>query len=144
MEQDETAALVADLRVAIAKLSRRMRAQTAGYDLTRSQTAVLSLLDSDGPATSTELARAQGITPQSMGAIVAALLESGYLTKSPDPRDGRKTVLSLSPSTVESLKTGRLAKEDFLVGLVDGNFDDADKLRLADAITVLQRLADAT
>jgi DNA-binding MarR family transcriptional regulator len=144
MAIDETNQLVVDLRVAIAKLSRRLRAQTPGNDLTRSQSTVISLLDADGPATGTELARAQGITPQSMGTIVAALLDSGYITKSPDPRDGRKTVLSLSESTIDQLATGRLAKEDFLVGLIDNSFDSADRRRLADAIALLQRLADAT
>jgi DNA-binding MarR family transcriptional regulator len=139
---DETAGLVVDLRVAVGKLARRMREQTPGNDLTHSQSAVIALLDSNGPSTSTELARARGITPQSMGTIVNALLEDGYIVKTPDPRDGRKTLLSLSESTVQQVATGRLAKEDFLSNLIDTNFDDADRKQLREAITLLRRIAD--
>ena len=143
MAQDDTSRLVVDLRVAIGKLSRRMRAQTAGYDLTRSQTAVLSLLDSDGPATSTELARAQGIRPQSMGAIVAALEALGLVVGRPDPGDGRKTLLRISDKATEMYTTGRLAKEDWLGQAIARTLTADEIEQLAESLDLLRRIGQA-
>ncbi|BDZ52177.1 hypothetical protein GCM10025867_44180 [Frondihabitans sucicola] len=143
MAHDDTAQLATDLRVAVGKVTRRLREQTPGSDLTHSQLAVVSLLESGGPATSTELAKARGMTPQSMGTIVAVLLDSGYVEKSSDPRDGRKSVLSLSDEARRQIASGRLAKEDFLAHLIETTFDAGDRRRLADAIALLRRVAEA-
>ena len=50
-------------------------------------------LEKDGPATASSLARAEGMRPQSMGAVVAALESAGLMRGAPDPTDG---VLSFS------------------------------------------------
>ena len=105
-------ALAVDLRVVLGQLVRRLREQTSAGDLTRSQTSVLARLERDGPATSTDLARAEGVRPQSMSTIVAALEDAGLISGADDPNDGRKTVLSLTDAAREQYATGRLAKQD--------------------------------
>src|SRR5579875_1550966 len=92
----QAAALATELRVLASKLKRWLREQGAAGDLTGSQVAVLSRLERDGPATVAELARAEGMRPQSMGAITAALEAAGHIQGSPDPKDGRRTILSLT------------------------------------------------
>ena len=64
---------------------RRLRQLRPDGELTLSQTSALVRLDRDGPATSSELAAREGIRPQSMGAIVAALCERGLVARDPDP-----------------------------------------------------------
>ena len=88
-----TAALAAELRVLVGQLKRRLREQSSLGDLTESQIAVLRRLDSEGPATVTTLARAEGMRPQSMGANIAALEAAGLVSGAPDPNDGRQTML---------------------------------------------------
>ena len=66
-------AAVSDFGHAVGLLVRRVRAAAASHDLSWSESAVLARLDRDGPATTADLARAEGITPQSMGTIVATL-----------------------------------------------------------------------
>jgi len=105
-----TSALAADLRVLISQLKRRLREQATLGDLTESQIAVLRRLDSDGPATVTTLARAEGMRPQSMGANVAALQAAGLISGSPDPNDGRQTILSLTAACRQKVKAGRAAR----------------------------------
>src|SRR5277367_5231656 len=95
MDDAHLLALAGDLRAVIGQLKRRLREQAGWGDLTWSQTSVLSRLDREGPATVTTLARVEGMRPQSMGAIVSALQAAGLVTGSPDPTDGRQTVLSL-------------------------------------------------
>ena len=83
-------------------------------DVTPSQRATLLRLQRDGPATATQLALAENMRPQSMGAIVSALEAAGLVTGAPDPADGRKTILSLTPACIEWVKAGRAAREDWL------------------------------
>jgi len=64
---------VIDLTQAIGLLVRRVRAAAASHDLSLTESAVMARLDRDGPATTADLARAEGMKPQSMGATVAAL-----------------------------------------------------------------------
>ena len=67
------AALAAELRAAVGKLKRRLRAQASVGDLPPSQMSVLRHLDKNGSSTTSSLARLEGMRPQSMASIVSAL-----------------------------------------------------------------------
>lgn len=135
-------ALAGELRVVVGQLKRRLREQTFLGDLTWTQTRVLSRLDSDGPATVTALARAEGIRPQSMGETVAALKTAGLVTGAPDPSDGRQTVLSLTPACVEAIKSGRAAREDWLFRTIRSKLAPAEQDQLAAVVGLLKRLVE--
>lgn len=135
------AAVARELRVTLGQLLRRLRAQAEGSDLTKSQSSVLGRLERDGPATATALARAEGVRQQSMTAIVAALVDAGLVTGSPDPADGRKTILALTEEAREQYRTGRLAKEDWLTTAITGTLSPAELEQLAASIALLKRLA---
>ncbi|WP_144753057.1 MarR family winged helix-turn-helix transcriptional regulator [Curtobacterium pusillum] len=74
-------------------------------DVTASQSAALGRLIRDGATTTAELARAEGVRPQSMGATVQSLVDLGLATRDPDPEDGRRTIVSATDA-------GRAARED--------------------------------
>jgi DNA-binding MarR family transcriptional regulator len=74
-------------------------------DVTASQSAALGRLIRDGGTTTAELARAEGVRPQSMGATVQALVDLGLVTREPDPGDGRRTIVSATDA-------GRTAREE--------------------------------
>src|ERR1700726_2236829 len=114
MDDAYSLALAGDLRVVIGKLRRGLRKQASFGDLTWSQTSVLSRLDREGPATVTALARAEGMRPQSMGANVSALEAAGLVSGTPDPNDGRQTILALTPACRKRITAGRAAREDWL------------------------------
>lgn len=136
-------AVAAQLRVAVVHLLRRLREQAAGSDLTKSQSSVLARLETLGSATATELAKAEGMRPQSMAAIVAALQSFGLVAGAPDPSDGRKTVLSLTEKAREEFRTGRLAKEDWLTSALTSALTPEEIARVADAVPLLRRIAQA-
>ena len=98
IDAGRASALAAELHALAGKLKRRLREQASAGDLTPSQTAVLVHLDRDGPTTVTALARSEGVRSQSMGATIAVLEAAGLVTGSPDPKDGRQTILSLTPA----------------------------------------------
>jgi DNA-binding MarR family transcriptional regulator len=133
-------ALAAELRVLAGQLRRRLREQASLGDFTDSQIAVLRRLDSDGPATVTALARAEGMRPQSMGANVAALEAAGLISGTPDPNDGRQTILSLTAACRQKVKAGRTAREDWLFRAIRTNLAPAEQADLARAVELLKRL----
>src|SRR6201989_1718858 len=89
-------AIAADRRLSIGLLLRRLRQIPTGDELTLSESAALARLDRGGPATAAELARAEQISPQSMGATLGALQERGLIERAPDPKDGRRMILTLT------------------------------------------------
>jgi DNA-binding MarR family transcriptional regulator len=142
MDEAQALALAVDLRVVISQLRRRLREQASFGDLTFSQMSVLSRLDREGPATVTSLARAEGMRPQSMGAIVSALQAAGLVSGSPDPKDGRQTILSLTPSCQEWIKAGRAAREDWLFRAIQSKLSPDAQEILATAVELLKHLAE--
>lgn len=136
-------AIAGELRVQLGRLIRRLREQADMGDVTPSQRAALLRLQRDGPATATQLALAENMRPQSMGAIVSALEAAGLVSGAPDPADGRKTILSLTPACIEWVKAGRAAREDWLSRAMHKTLSSAEQQELARAVQLLKRLADA-
>lgn len=135
--------VAADLRVALSQLVRRLRQQSSIGDFTRSQLSVLARLDREGPTTMTTLARAEGIRPQSMGAIVSVLDAAGLVAGTPDPSDGRKTVLSLTDTAREQFTSDRLAREDWLFRAIRTELSQSEQDELARLAELLRRLASS-
>ncbi len=136
-------ALAAQLRVSIGQLRRRMREQAQPGEFSASQKAVVLRLESGGAATVTTLARAEGMRPQSMGAIVAALASAGLVRGKSDPADGRQTLWSLTSDCREWIKAGRAAREDWLYRSIQNTLTPAEQALLANALVLLERLIDA-
>src|ERR1700722_13164267 len=141
-DQPALTALAGELRVVIGKLVRRAREQSTAGDFTHAQKSVLLRLERDGPATVSMLARAEGVRPQSMRITVAALEAAGAVRGKSDPQDGRQTFLSLTPSFVKLLKTGRAAKEDWLIRALEAQLVPGEHEQLAAAVKLLSKLAD--
>lgn len=143
VDSAQTMALIGDMRVVLSKLVRRLREHAQTTDLTSSQRSVLLHLEREGSATVTTLARAGGMRPQSMGAIVSALQAAGLVSGAPHPNDGRQTVLSLTPSCRKKMKASRTAKEDWLLHAIQNQLDAREQEKLAVGIDLLRRLADS-
>ena len=136
-------ALAGELRLLISQLRHRLHEQTHPGAYTWSQVSVLIRLERDGPATVSALARAEGVKPQSMGATVATLEAAGLVKGSPDPADGRQTILSLTDTCRELIKATRAAKEDWLFRAIQTKLSPAEQKELATALELLKRLADS-
>ena len=71
--------IAAELRVSIGLLVRRLRQVPVKGGLTLSETSALARLDRGGPTTPGELAKQEQISPQSIGATLAALQARGLI-----------------------------------------------------------------
>jgi DNA-binding MarR family transcriptional regulator len=135
-----TSALAEDLRLLIGTLKRRLREQGQREDLPPSQVAILLRLEKDGPATVSSLARSEGMRPQSMSSAIAALEAAGLVRGTPDPDDGRQTIMSLTDSCRERLRTGRAARQDWLSRTIAARLSAREQDELATAVGLLKRL----
>jgi DNA-binding MarR family transcriptional regulator len=140
--ESQLAALADELRIAVTKLIRRWREQANVGDFTNAQKAVITRLERDGPATVSMLARAEGVRPQSMRMTVSALETAGVVIGKPDPKDGRQTFLSLAPSFLKVVKTGRAARQDWLFRALEVQLTPREHEQLAAAVKLVSRLAD--
>ena len=141
-QAERASALAVELRAVLGKLKRKLRQQGERSDLTPSQISVLLRLEKDGPAAVSSLARAEGMRPQSMSAIVTSLLDAGLLSGSPDPNDGRQTLMSLSRRCQKLLTEGRAARQDWLTTTIQKKLSSQDQEKLATAVHLLTRLVE--
>jgi DNA-binding MarR family transcriptional regulator len=136
--------IAADLHVSVGMLLRKLRqVQGDDSDLTLPQTSALARLDRHGPATSSELAKAEQISPQSMGTTLSTLEERGLIVRTADPLDGRRAVLHLSRRGLDVLRRRRGARTNQLSQALSATFSDVELRRLAAAAPLLERLAEA-
>ena len=136
-------ALASELRILISQLRHRLREQAHLGDYTWSQISALIRLERDGPTTVSALARAEGVRQQSMGTTISALQNAGLVQGSPDPADGRQTILSLTDACREMIKAKRAAKQDWLFRAIQTKLSSEEQEKLAAALEMLKRIADS-
>jgi DNA-binding MarR family transcriptional regulator len=134
--------LAAELRAAMGRLTRLLREHAPKGELTQSQLFALGRLEREGPQTVTALARAEGVRPQSMGATVAPLQDMGLVAASPDPADGRQTILEATETARQLVKAHRAARESWLLSAIASRLTQKEQQELARAVTLLQHLAE--
>lgn len=135
-------AVVVELRSLLGQFRRRLKQQADPGDFSLAQTGAIRHLI-DAPAlTGTELAQAEGMKPQSMGAILASLEERGTVVAAPDPADGRKTLWSLSDEARRTISETRALKEDWLARIIAAKLDDSEQRELARGVELLGRLLE--
>jgi DNA-binding MarR family transcriptional regulator len=131
---------VTRLRVALARLSRRLRRhELAG--LTPTQLAALATVGTSGPMRLGDLAAAEGIAPSTLTRLVTALEDSGYVRRFPDPSDARASTLAITPHGQEALERIRTESTLMLTASLE-LLTPAQRSTLAEALPVLEQLAE--
>ncbi|HEX4288270.1 MAG TPA: MarR family transcriptional regulator, partial [Trebonia sp.] len=131
---------VTRLRVALARLSRRLRRhELAGLTLT--QLAALSTVEQAGPLRLGDLAAAEGIAPSTLTRLVAALEELGYVRRDADPKDARASTLAITVLGHETLERLRAENSALLAQRVM-LLSPEQRFALAAALPALEALAD--
>ncbi|GGM13183.1 MarR family winged helix-turn-helix transcriptional regulator [Nakamurella endophytica] len=132
---------VAALRHAVLIISRRMRHQQEGTELSPSEAAVLGRISREGPVTPGALARAEHVQPPSMTRIVERLEARGFIRRDPHPDDRRQVLLRRTPEGEEFIERSRRLRTAWLADHV-GRLDADQQRLLAAATPALSALAD--
>jgi DNA-binding MarR family transcriptional regulator len=144
MSEDVDVGQVAEaLRVGIGLLVRRLRQLQVDGELTMPETSALARLDRGGPATSSALAKVEQISPQSMGATLSGLQARGLVERRPDPDDGRRVVLSVTPAGLQLLGSRRTARTEKLAEALSDGFSPTELRALMTAVPLIERLAQS-
>ena len=130
-----------DLIQTMGLLVRRVRAAAASQELSLTESAVLARLARYGPSTTADLARAEGMRPQSMGTTVAALEEMGMVERKPHPVDGRQANIELTAKGAATRKSAKDAKRMWLAQAV-AQLDESERETLFAAGEIIKRLVE--
>jgi DNA-binding MarR family transcriptional regulator len=131
--------LGSQLRLAVLRLSRRLRQQTAG-DITASQLSALSAVAKHGEVSLGELAAIERIAPPSMTRIAASLEEQGLVERRVDAADRRVARVVVSPAGEALLAENRTRRDAFLAARLQ-DLTPEERAILAKAVPLLERLA---
>jgi DNA-binding MarR family transcriptional regulator len=141
MPQKTLETSVIDFTHAIGLLFRRVRAAAASHELSLTESAVMGRLAREGPSTTADLARAEKMKPQSMGATIAALEEMGLVARKPHPTDGRQVNIELTAKGVAVRKGVVDAKRTWVAGAI-AQLNEAERETLFKAGDIIKRLVE--
>jgi DNA-binding MarR family transcriptional regulator len=120
-------------------LGRRLRATRRDRDLTPAKLLVLGLLRRDGGTLPKEIAARLGVKPQSLTRALADLDRRGFIARSTDAADGRRTPLTLTRAGDAALTRDLRLRRERLARAIATLSPEAQEL-LATASTVLDHL----
>jgi len=106
----------AQLRMAIVRTARRLRQEAAAEasGLTPTSTATLASIEHHGPLTPSELADIERVKRPTMTRALGCLEREGLIERTPDPADGRSSLISVSAAGRERLRRLRGRKNAYL------------------------------
>ncbi|WP_315095705.1 MarR family transcriptional regulator [uncultured Cellulomonas sp.] len=137
-----SSALAGELRIAVGRASRRIRAERGEAGLTDPQFNVLAWLTKDGALTPGQLAERERIQPPSMTRTVNGLAELGLVAKTEHPTDGRQVVVTLTDAGVAEVNETRRRRDAWLAERLS-NMTKDERTLLADAAELLRRIASS-
>src|SRR5438105_9546206 len=105
--------LAASLRLAVARLARRLR-QQAEAGISPSMFSALSTIERHGPMTLSELAAHERVQPPTITAVAGRLESAGLIERETDPKDRRVSRISLSRQGAKLLEGARSRKTAYL------------------------------
>ena len=134
---------VEDFAMALGLLVRRIRADAPPElrEFSWTQKAVLRRLEKDGPATSADLARAEGVKPQSMGTALGLLEKMGLVERKPHPTDGRQINMKLTARGITLRRNIKKATNAWLSRVI-AELDRQEQITLFKAGELFKRMAE--
>lgn len=132
----------AALRLAVARIARRLRQTHAVGDVTLSEVSVLARLSRDGADSPGALAELERVRPQAMATTLAALEERGLVRRRQDSADGRRAVMTVTEAGRQVLMDRRSESVQRLTTVLDEEFTAAERRKLVAVLPLLDRLAE--
>jgi DNA-binding MarR family transcriptional regulator len=143
LAQKSNEVAVEDFYMALGLLLRRIRAGTPPelQEFSSTQKAVLVRLERNGPATSADLARAEGVRPQSMSTALGLLEKKGLVERKAHPTDGRQINIKLTARGITLRRNAKEATHGWLSRAI-AELDRQDQITLFKAGELFKRMAE--
>lgn len=139
MPSTNAAVLGGELRLALTRISRRLRAERGEADLPEGQFSVLTTLHHHGELSPGSLAQHEGVKPPSMTRAVNTMAELGLVEKVEHPSDGRQVVVRLTERGRREVEETRRRRDAWLAQQLKALTPDERQV-LAQAAELLTRI----
>lgn len=130
------------LRIAVARLSRRLRAEKEDDELSDTQTSTLAFLVREGSGTIGRLSEHERVKPPSMNRTVNHLEEAGYVERTADADDGRKVVVVPTEAGRQLVAETRRRRDAWLHQRLR-RLTPEQRAVLAEAAAIMREVADS-
>ena len=137
----DAAALASRMRIAVMRLSRKLRREGSGANITPTLLAALSTIERHGRMTAGELATHEQVQKPTVTRILADLLERGLVTRTADPLDGRIAWVQISAEGQRLLQSIRRRHDAYLAARLK-RLTPEELTVLESAAEILERLTD--
>jgi DNA-binding MarR family transcriptional regulator len=131
----------ARLRIAIGRVSRRLRPTSAAGTMTTTEVDVLVAIERHGPLRLSDLAGYAGLNPTMLSRLIPKLEVAGVMRRLVAEGDRRVCRVEITARGRRLLERIRSERNDSLSRLL-GELDDADRNTLVAAVPILEALAE--
>jgi DNA-binding MarR family transcriptional regulator len=131
------------LRVFVGRLRRRMQDASAVGELTSAQASALARIAMNEPTSTSALAGAERMRPQSMATTVAALEKLELVHREDDPDDGRRQLLFLTPAGRDYAQGARDSRDEWLTRTLAHRLTEDELTVVNEALVLLERIVES-
>jgi DNA-binding MarR family transcriptional regulator len=139
------AATAVALTAAMRRLRARLRQESppALAELTMPQALALARILDEGPISNAALAAGEYVRPQSTHEMVLFLQGRGLVERRPDPADGRKLMIQITPDGRRIVSELMGIRHEWLAAAIERDLTPAEREMLAIAAGLMQRIASS-
>ena len=125
----------------VLRLARRLRVEAPAGEVSTAALGLLATLYREGPMPGVALAQAEGLQPQSLTRLLAALVATGMIDRTPDPADRRNLIISITLEGRRALLAAMKARRRWLANALADRLSDEERDTLIAAAELMLRLA---
>lgn len=133
--------LAAEFRSALRPLVRRFNRERT---VSLGKSGILNRLNENGPATASELAASERITPQAVAVALRELEELSIVARTRDEVDRRRVQVQITEQGRVALDSEHEAGTRWLADALRERLDDSERATLSSAVPVLRKLMQET
>ena len=131
----DVVSLASELRLAIYRVTRRMRQQHPTHDLSLTQVSALAIIWRQGPMTASDLAIREQVRAPSITRVINKLEEAGVIRRTVHAADRRQVLIEITEEGVRQANSYIQAREAWLIQrFMELSVEDRDILHRAAVI----------
>lgn len=137
-DHDSDTALIAR---GVLRLARRLRVEAPAGEVSTAALGLLATLHREGPMPGVALAEAEGLQPQSLTRLIAALVAGGMIERTPDLVDRRNLIITITIEGRRALLAAMRARRRWLADALADRLSVEERGTLIAASELMLRLA---
>jgi len=140
LSQSSSALCAKTVRRTVSQLARKLRPSLSEDGISVAKLSVIGQVHRAGTLTPTELAAREGVKLQTLTRLLAELEAGGWLQRTRDRADGRRSLLAVTPRGTKRLFEAARDTRDRLTRLIEVHLSAAERSLLLDSCALLERL----